>query len=127
MVPNGRAVASIALGLVVAGIGQGCALVQPIADGPSCKKQPVHAELHILPGAKRDVWGTDMDTGREVLVQPRSDVRWRVDVHWPPSLVDDAGRVLATDGAIFWEACIDPVTGTYYLAPEDLPGPGGPT
>jgi hypothetical protein len=118
--------------LVIAGapfLGS-CGATLPWNAGPSCQKSAVHTELHIEPSDPRQIWGTDLETEHSVVVRPRSDTTWRIEPardNEPNRLVDGSGRTWAWDGDIFYEACIDAVTGTYYVGPDDLPGPRGAT
>ena len=118
--------------LVVAGLLTlgACGATLPGNAGPSCEKQPVHTLLHVDPSDPRQTWGTDLDAEQSHLVRPRSDTTWRiVPAHdfVPSSLVDPSGRTIGSDHDIFYEACIDLITGTYYVGADDLPGPFGPT
>ncbi len=98
----------------------GCSSVIPIGPpGPGCEKVPVHIALAL---DQVHMWGVDYaDSSRIVAVQPRADLGWTIDPGPSPRLVDAVGREVGHGGDIFYQACFDPLTDTYYIGPEDLP------
>lgn len=120
-----RIVASV---LVVMPLGAcEAATVVTIDRGPDCLKVPVEAVLHVDPVDPRQVWATDLATGRVLGVRPRPGLGWRVDPGSDPGrLVDAYGEVATFEGEIFRQACFDAVSNMYYVGPEDLPDPDRP-
>jgi hypothetical protein len=88
--------------------------------GPNCKEVEVDAVLHVDASDPRQIWGIDLETGRDITVSPGPDLAWRVDSGAPQRLIDHAGQVVGLDGDTFQQACFDALTNTYFIGPEDL-------
>lgn len=116
---------AIVLAAVVLG-GCGAINVVPVGPGPDCEKSPVEAVLHVNGSDPRQVWATDLRTGRDINVRPRPALGWMINPTSPQQLVDPAGRVATFDGEIFRQACFEVVTNTFYVGPDDLPDPNRP-
>lgn len=97
-----------------------------VSPGRDCKEVAVEAVLHFDAGDSRRIWGTDLETGRDLSVRPKPALGWRIDPGPPQRLVDRAGRIAVFDGDIFRQACFDASTNTFYIGPEDLPDPDRP-
>ena len=116
--PGIRRSGLVALGaLAISGCGS--SPIPFVPPGPDCEKVAVHISLRLDP---THLWGIDYaHDDRIVAVLPRTSTGWTIDPGPPPRLVDAVGREVSQGGAIFYQACVDSVTDTYYIGPEDLP------
>jgi len=83
--------------------------------------------LHVDPADARQVWATDLATEKVLAVRPRPGLGGRGDpASNPGRLLDPSGKVTTFEGEIFRQACLDAISNTYYVGPEDLPDPDRP-
>ena len=122
------AIRIVALTLVLVSLGAcEAARVVTVGPGPDCPKVEVAAILHVDPADPRQVWATDLATEKVLAVRPRPGLGWRVDpASNPGRLLDPSGKVATFEGEIFRQACLDALSNTYYVGPEDLPDPDRP-
>jgi len=113
------------VGLLVLG-GCGGQTTAPPDLGATCVRGPIRAVLHVDATDSRLIWATDLATSRDHPVKPRSELRWGLDPGPPTRLLDGAGRVAGRDGDILSSACVESISGTFFIGPEDLPPPDRP-
>lgn len=108
--------------LAASAVPTGCVGGLDVLTGPepNCKDVEVDAVLHVDTADPRQVWGTDLETGRDFALSPGPELAWRVDPGPPQRLLDEAGQVVGLDGDTFQRACFDALTNTYFIGPEDL-------
>lgn len=109
--------------MVAAGCSEQTSPPSPIV---SCIEQAFRAVLHFDAADPRQVWATDLETGRDVVVRPRSGLVWMLDPGPPTRLLDADRRVVANEGDITISGCFEAASRTYSIGPDDLPPPDRP-
>ena len=111
--------------LVASPVLTGCVGGLDVLTGPepNCKDIEVEAVLRVDTADPRQIWGTDLKTGRDMTLSSGPELAWRVDPGPPQRLLDESGQVVALDGDTFRQACFDALTNTYFIGPEDRGDP----